>query len=62
MVKQIDQYKWSSYRATDGLEEKPDFLIKIGGTSRHVRVNSALTKIPGIMSEELGMAQPRECF
>src|SRR4030042_1088894 len=26
MIRQIDQYKWSSYRATAGLEEKPGFL------------------------------------
>jgi hypothetical protein len=26
MVKQVEQYRWSSYRATAGLEEKPEFL------------------------------------
>ena len=26
MLKQMDQYRWSSYKATAGLEEKPEFL------------------------------------
>ena len=26
MVKQVDQYRWSSYRATAGLEGRPEFL------------------------------------
>ena len=59
MAKQIDQYRWTSYRATAGLEEKPEFLTVEWILSQFdMKKSEALKAYQKFVHEGIGISSP----